>query len=284
MPAARYHPWALAAWSCACLVAALAGSSPVYRLEVLGAGAAMLFAAGARPGVGRRPLIAGLGVAALGAVALNLLLSHTGATVLVTLPGLVPLLGGPLTLESAFFGANTGLGIAACILAVAPLAGQLAPEELLDAVPRHLESVGAALATTLALAPGLARSYRSITEAQRMRGWKPRGLRSWTAVLVPIALTAMEDSLLVAEAMEARAFGAGPRTRGEGLRWRSPDLLAVAVAALVAAVFVGSRAVGAPEDWLTYPNLTAPPADAPLVAAAALLWLAPGLLWLRSRG
>lgn len=280
----RYHPWALAAWSCACVVAALAASSPVYRVVVLGAGAAMLAASPARPGVRRRPLVAGLALAWVGAVAVNLLLSHTGETTLVVLPAVLPLIGGPVTLESGFFGADTGLGIAACVLAVAPLVWQLDPDELLDAVPRHLESIGAALATTLALAPGLARSYRAVIEAQTMRGWKPRGLRSWTAVLVPVALTAMETSLLAAEAMEARGFGAGPRTRGEGLRWRRPDLLALAVAAVVTAAFAAARVAGLPEDWLTYPTLAAPPADAPLLAAAALLWVPPMVQWLRSRG
>lgn len=280
----RYHPWALAAWSCACLVAALAASSPAYRGLALGAGVAMLAASPARPGVARRSLVAALAVAGLGAVAFNLLLSHTGETTLVDLPAGLPLIGGPLTLESAFFGADTGLGIAACVLAVAPLAWQLDADELLDALPRHLESIGAALATTLALAPGLARSYRAVTEAQTMRGWKPRGIRSWTAVLVPVALTAMETSLLAAEAMEARAFGAGPRTRGEGLRWRWPDVLTIALAVLVAAAFAAARVAGLPEDWLTYPTLAAPPADAPLLAAAALLWAPPLMLWLRSRG
>jgi energy-coupling factor transport system permease protein len=279
----RFHPWALAAWSCACLVTALAASSPVYRLEVLGAGAAMVLATRRGAGVGRRPLFVALGTAACGAVALNLLLSHTGATVLVSVPPRVPLLGGPITLESGFFGADTGLGIAASVLAVAPLTWQLAPDELLDAVPRRLESLGAALATTLALAPGLARSYRAVTEAQTMRGWKPRGLRSWTAVLVPIALTAMEDSLLAAEAMEARAFGSGPRTRGEGMRWRRSDLVTLTAAAIAVAAFLGARIAGAPEDWLTYPTLTAPPADPPLLLAAGLLWLPPVMKWLRSR-
>jgi energy-coupling factor transport system permease protein len=280
----RFHPWALAAWSCACLFAALAASSPVYRVVVLGAAAAMLVAAPARPGLGRRPLFLGIGVAWLGAVALNLLLSHTGATTLFVLPPALPLVGGPVTLEAGFFGADTGLGIAACVLAVAPLAWQLEPDELLAAMPRHLERIGAALATTLALAPGLARSYRAVTEAQTMRGWKPRGLRSWTAVLVPVALTAMETSLQAAEAMEARAFGAGPRTRGEGLRWRAPDLVVLAVAAAAAVAFATARIAGLPEDWLTYPTLTAPPVDSRLLAAAALLWLPPVVQWLRSRG
>jgi len=280
----RLHPWALAAWSAAGLAVALASSSPAYRAVVLGAGAVMLAVGGTRAGVARRPLAIAIGAAWIGAVALNLLLSHTGATVLVTLPAWLPLVGGQLTFEAAAFGADTGLGIAACVLVVAPLAWQLAPDELLDAVPRHLESIGAALATTLALAPGLARSYRAVVEAQTMRGWRPRGLRSWADVLVPVALTAMEDSLLAAEAMEARAFGSGPRTRAQGLGWRPADGLTAAVAVLAAAAFVGARAAGLQEDWLTYPTLGAPPADAVLLVAASLLWLPPVLLWLRSRG
>ena len=282
MQRGSWHPWALAAWSAACLTAALASSSPVYRAIVLLA-AASFAALPSRAGLSRRPLLVGLPAAGAGAVLLNLLLSHTGATPLVTLPAQVPLIGGPLTLESAVFGADTGLGIAACMLAVAPLAWQLEPDQLLDAVPRHLESIGAGLATTLALAPGLARSYRAVTEAQTMRGWKPRGLRSWTEVLVPVALTAMEDSLLAAEAMEARGFGAGRRTSLVELRWRRRDLVTAAIAALVATLFIGTRVLGWQEDWLTYPTVAPPPADALLVVAAALLALPPAMAWRRSR-
>ena len=45
-----------------------------------------------------------------------------------------------------------------------------------------------------------------------MRGWRPTGVRAWSDVLMPVALTSIEGSMDLAEAMEARAFGSGPRT------------------------------------------------------------------------
>ena len=275
------HPAALAAWSAACLVAALASTSPVYRALVL-AGAALMVAARPRPEASRRPLLVGVVAAGAVAILLNLLLSHSGATVLMQLPGGLPLVGGPLTLEAAAFGAATGLALAAAILAVAPLSLLLQPDELLDAVPRHLERTGAALATTLSLGPGLVRGFTAVREAQTMRGWRPRGPRSWVEIVVPVCLTAMEESIQVAEAMEARAFGAGPRTPPEPLHWRPGDLLCAAVAALAAAAFLAARAAGLPEDWAAYPTLAVPPADPLLVAAASLLAVPAVLRW-RSR-
>lgn len=274
------HPWAFGAWSAACLTAALASTSPVYRGLVVVAAAVML-GGPRRPGTSTRPLLWLVVAAGTGAVALNFLLSHTGATAAVTLPDRLPLLGGPLTLESAAFGGATALGLAAGLLAVAPFGLVLEPDELLDALPRHLERVGAALAMTLAMGPGLVRSQRAIREAQLMRGWRPAGPRSWAEVLVPVALTAMDDSIQVAEAMEARAFGAGPRTRWRPLPWAWPDAVAVAVAAAVIGAFAAARAAGQPLDWLTYPTLAPPPAAAPLLVAAALL-VVPGLLRWRS--
>jgi energy-coupling factor transport system permease protein len=100
-------------------------------------------------------------------------------------------------------------------------------------------------------------------------------------VVVPVALTAMEDSLQVAEAMEARAFGSGRRTRWQPLRWAWSDLVTVAVSAVAVGSFAALRAGGAQLDWLTYPTLGPPPADPAVLAAAALLAL-PGLIRWRS--
>jgi len=41
----------------------------------------------------------------------NALLTHFGSTVLVTLPRALPLVGGPVTLEAAAFGATRGLAL-----------------------------------------------------------------------------------------------------------------------------------------------------------------------------
>ena len=122
------------------------------------------------------------------------------------------MIGGPLTLEAALFGLSTGIGIAAAVLAAAPLSLVLAPHALVDALPAALARTGAAIGTALNLIPGIARSATEIRDAQRMRGWRSRRVREWPDLAVPVVLTALEGSITLAEAMEARGYGSGMRT------------------------------------------------------------------------
>lgn len=271
---------ALAAWSGACLVVALASVNPVYRaLAALCALNVLL--AGLPEGRSARPVLTGTAIAAGVALLLNPLLNHTGAHAFAALPDWLPGIGGPLTLESLAYGLAAGSGLAAAILAVAPLSLCLEPEDLVDALPRQLERTGAALAAGLNLVPAIGRSLVAVSEAQRMRGWKPRGPRSWPEVVVPVMLTAIEDSLQLAESMEARAFGSGPRTRFRAPRLGPAGALMVAAAAVVATAFVAARLGGRLPDWQPFPVAGWPSVE-PVLVAAALLLLAPaGSRWRR---
>src|SRR5665811_724175 len=135
----------------------------------------------------------------------------TGAHAFLALPAGIPVLGGPLTIEAVLFGASTGVGIAAAVLAAAPLSLVLLPNSLVDALPSGLARTGAAIGTALNLIPGIARSATEIRDAQRMRGWRSRRLREWPDLAVPVVLTALEGSITLAEAMEARGYGSGVR-------------------------------------------------------------------------
>jgi energy-coupling factor transport system permease protein len=278
------NPRAQAAWTAAALTVVLTSSSPVYRGIALAAAGLLVGLVPPLGEVSRRPLAIALAVSSGFAVLFNLLLSHTGATVLVELPDWIPLVGGVLTLEAAAFGLTTALGIAAGLVAAAPLVLQFEPGALLDALPRQLDRTAVVLAATFALVPGLARSYTAIREAQTMRGWRPRGPRSWSEVLVPVALTAVEDSLSVAEALEARAFGAARRTRLAAPGWGLADFAVLGASLLAAGAFVAARLAGWQQDWLVYPTPAPPPAEPGLLLAAALLLLPAGLAWRRSRG
>jgi energy-coupling factor transport system permease protein len=143
-------------------------------------------------------------------------------------------------------------------------------------MPAPLERTGIALATSLNLVSGFGRTFAAVRDAQRMRGWRPRGLRSWNEVLVPVVLTAIEDSVLLAEAMEARGFGAGRRTSYAMARWNRWDLTVVVAALGAVALFMGLRLAGAQIDWYPYPTMYLPPINPALVAACLALAL-PGL-------
>src|SRR5947209_1575228 len=234
------NPRALAAWSAAGLVLALGTTNPAYRGMVALAGLALLVAR-VRPLDRLRPLLRLLAVAWLMAVLLNPLLSHLGRDVLFSIPVGVPLLGGPVTLEAAAFGVNVGLGIVAAMLAVAPLSLAVESHQLLNALPPVLDRTGAALSASLNLVPGIARGYTAIREGQQLRGWRPGGPSSWGEVLVPTLLTAIEDSVQLAEAMEARAYGSGRRTSFHVSRWSAFDSALTAAAAVVVAGIIAAR-------------------------------------------
>lgn len=110
----------------------------------------------------------------------------------------------------------------------------------------------------MTLVPRLGHSFVSVREAQQMRGWRPRGMRSWTAVVVPSVLTTIEGSVLLAEAMEARAFGSGRRSALSTSRWRFSDLVVAAgsLSAMVGSVL--ALVFGQVPSWQPYPALLLP--------------------------
>ncbi len=96
-----------------------------------------------------------------------------------------------------------------------------------------------------------------------MRGWRPRGPRS---------------SLQLAESMEARGFGSGPRTHVDPPRLSRGDWLVTVSAAAAVALFITATASGWAQPWAAYPALSAP-AIAPTALFACALLFMPVLTW-----
>ena len=270
---------AVAAWSAACLFIVLFTTNPAYKAMVLAAAIASL-AAGA--GLHRmRGLLLGVVLIAAFATLLNFISAHLGATVLFELPESIPAIGGPYTLEALAAGLSGGLTVAAAIVAAAPFSLMLASHDVMDALPAVLSRTGAAIAASLNLVPSVSASFVQVSEAQRLRGWRPRGLRSWAEVIVPVVLTSVEGSIQLAESMEARGFGSGRRTALKSSPLRKSDWLLVAASAAAVIAIVIARATGMSADWYPYPSLAAPSVDA-VSLAACLFLLAPVVAW-RSR-
>jgi len=270
----------VAAWSSTCLFIVLLTTNPAYKALVL---AAALTALGTGAGLRRiRGWLTAVTLIAAFATLLNFISAHLGATVLIELPPQIPALGGPYTLEALAFGLVGGITIAAAILSAAPFSVLLASHEVVDALPAALSRTGTAIAASLNLVPAVATSFVEVTEAQRLRGWRPRGPRSWSEIVVPVVLTSIEGSIQLAESMEARGFGSGPRTAAKPSRMQRSDWSLVAASALALALFAVSRIAGWAADWLPYPTLGAPAID-PRPLAACVLLFAPVLLWRSGR-
>jgi energy-coupling factor transport system permease protein len=258
------------------MVIVLVANNPAYRVLVLLVALNFLVAR-KLPGKRLGSLVRMLLVGTLIATVVSLALSHAGAHVLFVIPNQVPGFAGPVTLESAIFGLASGIGLSAAALTATPLSMVVDPYQLVDALPRQLDRAGATMAAALNMVPGIGRSFTSIREAQVIRGWRPRGPRSYAEIMVPVVLTSMESSIQLAEAMEARAFGSGRRTRWMPEPWRISDNVVAATAALAALLFVAGRASGLVADWYPYPTPTLPIVN-PLMVLSCLLLLAPVLV------
>jgi energy-coupling factor transport system permease protein len=270
---------AVAAWSAACLFIVLFTTNPVYKAAVLAAAITSLAA-----GVGlyrMRGLLTGVVLIAAFATLLNFVSAHLGTNLLFTLPSAIPGIGGPYTIEALAAGLSGGLTVGAAIVAAAPFSLMLASHDVMDALPAALSRTGAAIAASLNLVPSVAASFVQVSEAQRLRGWRPRGPRSWAEVVVPVVLTSVEGSIQLAESMEARGFGSGPRTSLKSSRLRRSDWLLISASAAAVIVFTAAHAAGLAVDWYPYPTL-APPAIGIVPLIACLLLVAPVLAW-RSR-
>ena len=270
---------AVAAWSATCIFIVLSTTNPVYKTLVLAAALAALVAGAGLRRI--RGVLLGVVLISAFATLLNFVSAHLGATVLFELPSQLPAVGGPYTLEALTFGASGGITIGAAILAAAPFSLLLASHEVMDSLPAALSRTGAAIAAALNLVPAVAASFVQVTEAQRLRGWRPRGPRSWSEIVVPVVLTSVEGSIQLAESMEARGFGSGPRTAVRPGRLERSDWLVIGASAIALAGFAVSQAAGWAGPWFAYPSLTFPSVDIrPLVAC--LFLFAPVLIW-RSR-
>jgi len=99
-------------------------------------------------------------------------------------------------------------------------------------------------------------------------------------IAVPVVLTALEGSITLAEAMEARGYGSGPRTHYSEQPWHRGDVVVAIVAPVAAAVLVALRVAGAIGDWYPFPELTWPAVQVGGVACCLALAL-PLLVWRR---
>ncbi|GAC1332087.1 MAG: hypothetical protein NVSMB17_10780 [Candidatus Dormibacteria bacterium] len=245
-------------------------NNPVYR-GLVALLALNYLVARHRPEGHLAPLLKALAVFSAFAVVYNPLISHGGSHRIAALPTGLPAFGGAITLESVAFGLSAAVGFVAAALSTAPLFMVMEPGQLVDVLPRRLHGTAMALGGALNLVPGVARSYRRVRDAESLRGSGRKGPRALVALVVPVALTTIESSITLAEAMEARGYGPGPRTR------RCPDprgartAFEVALATGAGLLFLGCRLAQLPLDWYPFPALTFPGVQTLAVLSCLLL-------------
>ncbi|MFE4961418.1 CbiQ family ECF transporter T component [Streptomyces sp. NPDC056660] len=137
-----------------------------------------------------------------------------GSHTLVTLPE-VPLphwaqgirLGGRVTAEALAFALYDGLRIATLLICVGAANALADPARLLKSLPGALYELGVAVVVALTFAPNLIADVQRLRAARRLRGRPDSGVRGLLQVGLPVLEGALERSVALAAAMDARGYG-----------------------------------------------------------------------------
>ncbi len=206
----RLDPRAWLLWGAAASLPPLLGRNPLVLLAtlvaVLGVRAAWRGASPAGLAWGGLVRLAAL-FAAVG-VLFNVLTAHVGDRVFARLPEALPIVGGPLTINALVYGLLGAAAGVTLVLVGATLGQALDWAALLRLLPRRLSTVAVAGSVAWAVVPQTAAAFAEIREAQMARGHRPRGGRDLVPLVVPLLAGGLERALTLAEALEARAFGA----------------------------------------------------------------------------
>jgi energy-coupling factor transport system permease protein len=151
-------------------------------------------------------------VVALISVLFNVLTVHVGDRVLWRLPGSIPILGGPLTLNAALWGVVSGIALANLLLIAATFSSVVDRASILRLIPRRLGSTGLAAVTALSFFPQTLEAFGRVREAHASRGFQIRSIRDVRMLIVPVLNRGLEQAFSLAESLESRGFGRAPDT------------------------------------------------------------------------
>jgi energy-coupling factor transport system permease protein len=204
---------------------------------------------------------------ALVVMAINVLVTRDGATLIFRGPN-VPWAGQiDLTLEALVYGGVLGLRILAIFGTAIFLAAAVDTDELLRALRRVSLRSGVTAALALRLFGVLKRDAARLADAQRCL---PDGGASRLQVLHAVTTGALDRATDVAATLEVRGFGAGGRPPRMPRPWSRHDFAFAASAVALLAIAVGV-VLGLWGGFEAYPRLHMSLDGATLAAIAALV-------------
>ncbi|MGW3316361.1 CbiQ family ECF transporter T component [Streptomyces fungicidicus] len=116
-------------------------------------------------------------------------------------------LGGRVTAEALTFALYDALRLATLLVCVGAANALANPSRLLKSLPGALYEMGVAVVVALTFAPHLIADVRRLRAARRLRGRPDRGVRGLLQVGLPVLEGALERSVALAAAMDARGYG-----------------------------------------------------------------------------
>lgn len=247
------HPLAWWLWAAGVATAASETSQPVLLLLLIAAAAYVVAARRAiTPWSGSYGAFLRIALVVLVVrVVLYVLFGDAGGNhVLVRLPR-VPLpaswgvrIGGPLTAEGLISATEDGLRLGTVLICVGAANAVASPVRLLKALPGALYEVGVAVSVAISFAPQAVVALGRARRARRLRGRNEHGWRAARGMAVPVLEDALERSIDLAAAMDARGFGR--RGNVPPLHRRMASTLTVVGLLAICAGTYGLLAAGAP--------------------------------------
>lgn len=105
------------------------------------------------------------------------------------------------------FALYDALRLATLLICVGAANALASPARLLKSLPGALYEAGVAVVVAMTFAPNLVADVRRLRAARRLRGRPDRGLRGLFQVGLPVLEGALERSVALAAAMDARGYG-----------------------------------------------------------------------------
>ncbi|GAA3065898.1 hypothetical protein GCM10020000_57270 [Streptomyces olivoverticillatus] len=112
-----------------------------------------------------------------------------------------------MTAEGLVFALYDGLKLASLLVCVGAANALANPARLLKSLPGALYEAGVAVVVAMTFAPNLVEDVQRLRAARRLRGRPDRGLRALLQVGLPVLEGALERSVALAAAMDARGYG-----------------------------------------------------------------------------
>jgi energy-coupling factor transport system permease protein len=139
-------------------------------------------------------------------------------------------LGGPITIESLLTAFYDGLRLATIIICIGAANSLASPTRLLKSVPAVLYEFGVSVVVALTFTPQLMSDIARVQNTRRLRGRTTRGPRAIAGAAMPVFEGALQRSITLAAAMDARGYG---RTGERNMKLPAALLLVSLVAASI---------------------------------------------------
>lgn len=221
------HPLAALVYLGTLLVLALAFTHPLYLLGIL-----LVVVLAIRTADGLEAWEGYLKIALFMTVLviiINPLVVHAGQTIIWQGPR-IPVYGRlTVSLEAICYGAAMSVRLLDIISVFCLYNLMIHPDKALNLFSRLAGKSVLVIALATRMFPAMVRELESIRAVQQMRGvdfsqgTAKEKVRKYSSLVNVLLLSSLEDSLEIAESMQARAFGSGPRTCYSRNLWRPRD-------------------------------------------------------------